>query len=189
MNEITNEINKTMLVVKSLNNDIFTKKIETIVNLCVDKITNHNKILLAGNGGSAGDAQHMAGELVSRFKFDRPAISALALTTDTSIITAIGNDYGYEHIFARQIEANGNIGDVFIAYSTSGNSQNILNALELSKKKGIITVGMTGNKKGEMNKLCDHIIEIDSSETPKIQEGHLIVGHIICQLIESKLFK
>ena len=91
--------------------------------------------------------------------------------------------------FTRQIEANGNIGDVFIAYSTSGNSQNILNALELSKKKEIITVGMTGNKKGEMNKLCDHIIEIDSSETPKIQEGHLIVGHIICQLIESKLFK
>ena len=148
MNEITDEINKTMHVVKSLNNDIFTK-IETIVNLCVDKITNHNKILLAGNGGSAGDAQHMAGELVSRFKFDRPAISALALTTDTSIMTAIGNDYGYEHIFARQIEANGNIGDVFIAYSTSGNSQNILNALELSKRKEIITVGMTGNKKGK----------------------------------------
>ena len=149
MNEITDEINKTMHVVKSLNNDIFTKKIETIVDLCVEKITNHHKILLAGNGGSAGDAQHMAGELVSRFKFDRPAISALALTTDTSIMTAIGNDYGYEHIFARQIEANGNIGDVFIAYSTSGNSQNILNALELSKRKEIITVGMTGNKKGK----------------------------------------
>ena len=189
MNEITDEINKTIHVVKSLNNTNFSNKIELIVDLCVEKITNQNKILLAGNGGSAGDAQHMAGELVSRFKFDRPAISALALTTDTSIMTAIGNDYGYEHIFTRQIEANGNIGDVFIAYSTSGNSQNILNALELSKKKGIITVGMTGNKKGKMNELCDHIIEIDSSETPKIQEGHLIVGHIICQLIESKLFK
>jgi D-sedoheptulose 7-phosphate isomerase len=189
MNEIADEINKTMQVVKSLHNDNFTNKIESIVNLCVDKITNNNKILLAGNGGSAGDAQHMAGELVSRFKFDRPAISALALTTDTSIMTAIGNDYGYEHIFTRQIEANGNTGDIFIAYSTSGNSKNILNALELANKKKIVTVGMTGNKKGRMNKLCDHIIEINSSETPKIQEGHLIVGHIICQLIESKLFK
>ena len=135
MNEISDEIKKTLLMVKSLNDDNFTKKIESIVNLCIEKITNQNKILLAGNGGSAGDAQHMAGELVSRFKFDRPAISALALTTDTSIMTAIGNDYGYEHIFTRQIEANGNNGDVFIAYSTSGNSQNIVNALELSKKR------------------------------------------------------
>ena len=144
--------------------------------------------MLAGNGGSAADAQHIAGELVSRFEFDRPGLPAIALTTDTSILTAIGNDYGYHRLFARQIEALGNKGDIFIAYSTSGNSENICEALGVAKEREIITVGMTGNKGGKMNILCDFLIEIPSSSTPKIQEGHLVIGHIICGLIEDELF-
>ena len=121
--------------------------------------------------------------------FDRPALAAIALTVDTSILTAIGNDYGYESIFTRQIQALGKKGDVFIAYSTSGQSKNILSALKEAKNSGLITVAMTGNKAGEICKLSDHIIEIPSSSTPNIQEGHLVVGHIICGLIESEIFK
>lgn len=147
-----------------------------------------NKILLAGNGGSAADAQHIAGELVSRFYFDRPGLPSIALTTDTSILTAIGNDYGYEHLFARQIQANGNKGDMFIGISTSGNSENIIKAFDESKKKGIITVGLTGETGGKMLKHCDYCIKVPSSETPRIQESHILIGHIIASVIEETLF-
>ena len=146
-----------------------------------------NKVLLAGNGGSAADSQHIAGELVSRFMFDRPGLPAIALTTDTSIITAIGNDYGYESLFSRQIQALGKSGDIFIAYSTSGKSPNILNAL-VEAKVGIKSIGLTGNKKAEMNNLCDIVLEVPSADTPKIQEGHLVIGHIICGIIENNIF-
>jgi D-sedoheptulose 7-phosphate isomerase len=156
---------------------------------CIDALKKGKKILLTGNGGSAGDAQHMAGEFVSRFNFDRPGLSAIALTTDTSILTAIGNDYGYEKVFARQIEALGKEGDIFISYSTSGKSKNILMALKEAKSQGLISIGMTGNQKGAFIDLCDYAIEIPSNETPHIQEGHLIVGHIICGLIEEAIFK
>lgn len=149
---------------------------------------NGNKTLIAGNGGSAADAQHLTGELVSRFYFDRPGLPAIALTTDTSILTAIGNDYGYERIFARQIEANSNKGDVFIGISTSGNSKNILEALKVCKEKEVLTVGMTGETGGIMAALCDYCIKVRSSETPRIQEAHIMVGHIICSLIEESLF-
>ncbi|EFV4735477.1 D-sedoheptulose 7-phosphate isomerase [Campylobacter coli] len=149
---------------------------------------NGNKTLLAGNGGSAADAQHIAGEFVSRFYFDRPGIASIALTTDTSILTAIGNDYGYENLFARQVQAQGVKGDVFIGISTSGNSKNILKALELCKQKEIISIGLSGASGGAMNELCDYCIKVPSSCTPRIQEAHILIGHIICAIIEEELF-
>ncbi len=156
---------------------------------CITCLRNEGKILLAGNGGSAADAQHIAGELVSRFAFDRPGLAAVALTTDTSILTAIGNDYGYEKLFERQVQANGNKGDVLIAYSTSGKSLNILRALEEARRRGLTTIGLTGNRGGPMHELCDYILAVPSADTPKIQEGHLVLGHILCGLIENALFK
>jgi D-sedoheptulose 7-phosphate isomerase len=155
---------------------------------CIHSLRQGGKVLLAGNGGSAADSQHIAGELVSRFAYDRPGLAAVALTTDTSILTAIGNDYGYERLFARQIQALGRPGDVFIAYSTSGRSPNIVVALEHARSVGIVTIGMTGNRGGPMVDLCDHVLAVPSSDTPKIQEGHLVLGHILCGLIESAIF-
>jgi D-sedoheptulose 7-phosphate isomerase len=159
-----------------------------VAKLCVETYKRGNKILIAGNGGSAADAQHFAGELVSRFNFDRPPLSAIALTTDTSILTAIGNDYGFDDIFARQLLANGRSGDVFIAISTSGDSRNILKALELASKCSIETVGLTGNKRGAMIRACSYIITVPSSSTPVIQECHIAIEHILCQVIESMIF-
>ncbi|EAK5688906.1 D-sedoheptulose 7-phosphate isomerase [Campylobacter coli] len=149
---------------------------------------NGNKTLLAGNGGSAADAQHIAGEFVSRFYFDRPGIASIALTTDTSILTAIGNDYGYENLFARQVQAQGVKGDVFIGISTSGNSKNILKALELCRQKEIISIGLSGASGGAMNELCDYCIKVPSTCTPRIQEAHILIGHIICAIVEEELF-
>ncbi|EAI6067419.1 D-sedoheptulose 7-phosphate isomerase [Campylobacter jejuni] len=149
---------------------------------------NGNKTLLAGNGGSAADAQHIAGEFVSRFYFDRPGIASIALSTDTSILTAIGNDYGYENLFARQVQAQGVKGDVFIGISTSGNSKNILKALELCKQKEIISIGLSGASGGAMNELCDYCIKVPSTCTPRIQEAHILIGHIICAIVEEELF-
>ncbi|HEC3376815.1 TPA: D-sedoheptulose 7-phosphate isomerase [Campylobacter jejuni] len=149
---------------------------------------NGNKTLLAGNGGSAADAQHIAGEFVSKFYFDRPGIASIALTTDTSVLTAIGNDYGYENLFARQVQAQGVKGDVFIGISTSGNSKNILKALELCKQKGIISIGLSGASGGAMNELCDYCIKVPSTCTPRIQEAHILIGHIICAIVEEELF-
>ncbi|EHO1594378.1 D-sedoheptulose 7-phosphate isomerase [Campylobacter coli] len=149
---------------------------------------NGNKTLLAGNGGSAADAQHIAGEFVSRFYFDRPGIASIALTTDTSILTAIGNDYGYENLFARQVQAQGVKGDVFIGISTSGNSKNILKALDLCRQKEIISIGLSGASGGAMNELCDYCIKVPSTCTPRIQEAHILIGHIICAIVEEELF-
>jgi D-sedoheptulose 7-phosphate isomerase len=146
------------------------------------------KLLIAGNGGSAADAQHFAGELVSRFHFDRPALAAIALTTDTSVLTAIGNDYGYEDIFSRQIQALGIAGDVFIAISTSGNSPNILKALVQARQQGLATIGLTGKSGGKMKVLCDVCICAPSDSTPRIQECHLVLEHTLCACIESELF-
>jgi len=160
-----------------------------VVEACVSCLQSGGKILLAGNGGSAADAQHIAGELVSRFLFDRPGLSAVALTTDTSTMTAIGNDYGYDYLFARQVEALGRPGDIFIAYSTSGSSPNILRALKTARQLGLKNIGMTGNRKGAMNEWCDYLFEVPSSDTPRIQEGHLVLGHLLCGLIESELFE
>lgn len=166
-----------------------TATVEAAAKACVNCLNGGGKILLAGNGGSAADAQHIAGEFVSRFAFDRPGLPAMALTVDTSILTAVGNDLGFESLFARQVQAHGNTGDVFVAYSTSGSSPNILRALEEAKAKGLVCIGMTGNRGGSMQGLCDYLLEVPSAETPKIQEGHLVLGHILCGLVESAVFK
>lgn len=162
--------------------------IQDVAQKAVNVYKNGNKTLLAGNGGSAADAQHIAGEFVSRFYFNRPGLSSIALTTDTSILTAIGNDYGYEQLFARQVQANGVAGDMFIGISTSGNSANIIEALRECKAKGIITVGLTGESGGHMGALCDYCIKVPSRETPRIQESHILIGHIICAVVEESIF-
>ncbi len=164
------------------------RTLEGAAQACVTCMKNGGKVLLAGNGGSAADAQHIAGEFVSRFAFDRPGLPAIALTTDTSILTAIGNDYGYEKLFARQVQAHGNKGDVFVAYSTSGKSPNILLALEEARNKGLICIGLTGNRQGPMVAACDYCFEVPSGDTPKIQEGHAVLGHILCGIVENALF-
>ncbi|NCU38317.1 SIS domain-containing protein [Candidatus Saccharibacteria bacterium] len=163
--------------------------LEQAANACIESLKNGGRILLAGNGGSAADAQHIAGEFVSRFAFDRPGLSAIALTTDTSILTAIGNDYGYEKLFVRQVQAHGNKGDIFIAYTTSGKSPNILLAMEEARTRGLVCVGLVGNRGGAMRDLCDYLLEVPSAETPRIQEGHAVLGHILCGLVEDAIFK
>ncbi|TQR33662.1 phosphoheptose isomerase [Campylobacter sp. MIT 99-7217] len=171
-----------------LKDESLIKLIKEVALKGVELYKKGGKILLAGNGGSAADAQHIAGELVSRFYFDRDGLASIALTTDTSILTAIGNDYGYERLFSRQLEANGVLGDMFIGISTSGNSKNILEALKSCKEKGILSVGLTGMSGGAMQGLCDYCIKVPSNETPRIQEAHILIGHIICAIIEESLF-
>jgi D-sedoheptulose 7-phosphate isomerase len=162
--------------------------IGTVAEACVAALGSGRKALFAGNGGSAADAQHLAAELVSRYAYDRPGLPAFALTTDTSVLTAIGNDYGYEHLFARQIEAVGAAGDVFFGLSTSGRSPNVLKALDAARAKGLFTVGMTGRDGGQMPGRCDYLLRVPSDSTPRIQEGHIAIGHALCQIIEAKLF-
>jgi D-sedoheptulose 7-phosphate isomerase len=162
--------------------------IATVAEACVAALKAGNKLLFIGNGGSAADAQHLAGEMVSRFAYDRPGLPAFALTTDSSVLTAIGNDYGYEKLFSRQVQAVGRSGDVLFGFSTSGKSPNILAAFEAARSQGMLTVGMTGNRRAPIVGLVDHCIEIPSGNTPKIQEGHIITGHIICGLIEAAMF-
>jgi D-sedoheptulose 7-phosphate isomerase len=147
-----------------------------------------HKLMVAGNGGSAADAQHLVAEFVSRLVEDRPAMRAVALTTDTSILTAVGNDYGYERVFARQIEAIGQAGDVFMGISTSGNSPNVLRALELCREMGIATIGLTGGTGGKMPALCDYLIVIPSKVTMYIQQAHLALEHIFCLMVERHTF-
>lgn len=183
------ELKKSVTVIQSiLADEALIDRIDSAAEVTIHALNNGGKVLLAGNGGSAADAQHIAGELVSRFLFDRPGLPAIALTTDTSILTAIGNDYGYERLFARQIQALGRQGDVFIAYSTSGSSPNILAALDEARSRGIITIGLTGNRQSPMRDRCDILLDVPSSETPKIQEGHLVIGHILCGLVEQAIF-
>ena len=164
------------------------RNIAAAAQMIVDAYEQGKKTLLAGNGGSAADAQHIAGEFVSKFYFDRPGIASIALTTDTSIITAIGNDYGYDKLFSRQIQAQGSAGDVFIGISTSGNSANLVEALRMCGQKGIKTIGLTGFTGGEMDSMCDLCIKVPSGENPRIPESHIIIGHIICCIVEEKLF-
>jgi D-sedoheptulose 7-phosphate isomerase len=148
-----------------------------------------NKVLIVGNGGSAGDAQHIAAEIVGRYKQERPGYAAIALTTDTSALTAIGNDYGFEQIFARQVEALAVRGDVLLALSTSGRSPNILAALKKARERGLITVGFTGNKDVAMGADCDHLLIAPSDDTPVVQQIHLAVGHGICDAIEQSMMR
>ena len=167
----------------------FGEIIEQAINLIFVSLRNNNKVLLMGNGGSAADAQHIAGELIGRFKLERNSIPAIALTTDTSILTSIGNDYGFDRVFERQIESLGCEGDIVIAISTSGNSKNVIEALKKSKKNRMKSIGLLGSGGGQIKQLVDLPIVVPSSNTPRIQETHITIGHIICEEIEKELFK
>ena len=186
---ITEQIARSQQVLHALAADAtLHAALQAAAEACIISLRQGGKLLFAGNGGSAADAQHMAGEFVSRFEFDRPGLAAVALTTDTSTLTAIGNDYGFERLFARQVQALGRAGDVLVVYSTSGRSSNILRALETARTQSVVTVGLTGNRGGPMNELCTHLLAVPSPDTPKIQEGHLVLGHILCGLVERAMF-
>lgn len=188
-NYIKNYIKNSILAKEQiLSNADLLSLIEKTANLIAEAYNSGKKVLTAGNGGSAGDAQHIAAELVSKFMLDRPALNAIALTTNSSVLTAVGNDYSAEYIFSRQIQAYGNSGDIFIAISTSGNSLNITNAIKEAKKKGLVVIGLIGSKKSKMDNLCDILLRVPSEQTPIIQESHIMMGHIICALVEKELF-
>jgi len=183
-NIIKNEFNAHIQTANSLHN--LTDSVATSAQLCIDCLRNGGKILLFGNGGSAADAQHIAAELVGRYKVERKGLRAIALTTDTSAITSIGNDFGYNHIFERQVEALANKGDVAIGISTSGKSGNVISALKLASKLNCITIGFSGQYGGEMNEICDINLVVPSEDTPRIQEMHIVIGHTICHLIDQE---
>ena len=157
------------------------------VERCVASLRAGGKLMFAGNGGSAAEAQHFSAEMVGRFLKERQPLPSIALNTDTSALTAIGNDYGYEQIFARQVEALGNRGDVLIAMSTSGRSPNIVRAMQAARAKGIVTIGLTGVHPRDMGELADVVLKVPSSHTPQIQEGHLVLGHLLCAMVENQL--
>jgi D-sedoheptulose 7-phosphate isomerase len=172
----------------AIDDPTFGDAISDIVEVTATALDKGHKLLLAGNGGSAADAQHLAGEMLSRLHYDRAPAAAIALTTDTSVLTAIGNDYGYERLFERQILGLGCAGDVFIAISTSGRSANILRAIDAARQKRILTVGFTGRTGGEMSSRCDICLHAPSDSTPLIQQIHITAGHVICGLVEERLF-
>ena len=179
------------------NDHALAEAIDRVARQCVETLQQGGKILFAGNGGSAADAQLLAAlscdedpaaELVGRFGYDRPGLPAIALTTDTSALTAIGNDYGFDRIFARQVEALGKPGDVLFGFSTSGNSANILAAFDAAREANVVRVAMTGNRRGEICSQAEHVVEIPSDITAMIQQGHITVGHVICDLIEQTIY-
>jgi D-sedoheptulose 7-phosphate isomerase len=188
------------IVKQAINNELIshletiTKVIETMEDdlvqaslLVVETLKNGNKILLCGNGGSAADAQHIAAELTGRYKSDRRGLPAIALTTDTSALTSIGNDYGYDRVFDRQVEALASKGDLIIGISTSGNSQNVVNALKLGSELGCKTLGFSGRDGGAMNEVCNINLVVPSDDTPRIQEMHILFGHTICQIVDDNI--
>ncbi len=183
------EILETSLEVKRLFWEREKEKIFTAVRYLTDALKAGNKILIFGNGGSAADAQHMAAELVNRFRRDRSPLPAIALTTDTSILTAVANDYSFDEVFAKQVYALGVKGDVALGISTSGRSKNVLRGLAIAREKGLLALGLSGGDGGQMPSVCDLLILVPSSETPRIQEGHLFFIHLVCELIEEELFE
>lgn len=193
MENLTNYIRQNFLETLTLKESVLSDyelidSIEKAAKICMESLLNGGKILIAGNGGSAADAQHIAAELVSKLMFDRPALAAIALTTDSSVITAIGNDYGFEKIFERQLFALGSKNDVFIGISTSGNSQNIIRGLQAASSIGMKTISLTGSN-DKLKVFSSVCIKIPSTSTQRIQELHIIVGHIICGIIENSFFK
>ncbi|WP_370979189.1 SIS domain-containing protein [Agaribacterium sp. ZY112] len=185
---IDNYLENSMSVKSRLKSDgSLISVVSAVSDLIVDVYKNGGRVLIAGNGGSAADAQHIAAEFVSRFYFDRPGLPSIALSTDTSMLTAIGNDYGFDKLFSRQVQAQGNEGDVFIGISTSGNSKNILEAVKTCKELGVTSVALCGEG-GRLAEMCDYSISIPSKVTPHIQECHICVGHIICAIVEEKIF-
>ncbi len=188
-NYIISEFAKTREVFeKILADEKLHKNIEAVSSACIKALRDGKKIMFCGNGGSAADSQHLAAELVSKLSYDRPALNAMALSVDTSALTAIGNDYGYLYSFSRQVDAVGSEGDVLIGISTSGRSKNVVEAMKSAKAKKIVTVGLLGLEGRDIGEIADYQINIPSSETPKIQEGHIATGHIICALIEDEFF-
>lgn len=182
---LTNSISVKQAV---LNDNTLLHTIETVVELIVATFKKGNKVLFCGNGGSAADAQHLAAEFSGRFYTDRAPLPSEALHCNTSFLTAVGNDYGYEFVYSRMMKGIGKQGDMLIGLSTSGNSPNIINAFEVCREMGVMTIGMTGATGGKMRGLSDHLINVPSEDTPRIQESHITIGHIICQLAEERLF-
>lgn len=187
MADFKNYINESLNNIKELEkcSDDIDRAIDTIIK----SLESDKKIIFCGNGGSAADSQHLAAELMGRYLIDRKPLPSIALTVDTSALTAIGNDYGYENIFSRQLEGMGHSGDTLIAISTSGNSKNVSKCVQTAKNMGISSIGLTGNPSGNLGNECDMVISVPSSQTNKIQEMHIMVGHYICGAVESTLFK
>lgn len=173
---------------KILEDKELLQQIENIADYCVFAFREDKKVLFCGNGGSAADAQHLAAELSGRFYYDRPPLDAEALHVNTSYLTAVANDYDYSEIYSRIVEARGKKGDVLFCISTSGNSENVVKAAEVAKRKGMKVVGMTGVKEGKLSGISDFMIRVPSDKTPRIQENHILIGHIICEIIEQQLF-
>lgn len=174
---------------KLLQDELLLKTIATTIDVIVNAFRDGKRVYFCGNGGSAADAQHLAAEFSGRFYNDRKALPAEALHCNTSYLTAVANDYSFDDIYSRLIDGIGAEGDVLVGLSTSGNSANIVKACETARKKGMITVGFTGDSGGKMRSVCDHLLNIPSTDTPRIQESHIMVGHIICELVEAKYFK
>ncbi len=189
--QIIEDIIKHSINVKEeiLKNDLFHTIIQTIVDKSINCLKNGNTIWWCGNGGSAADAQHLAAELSGRFYFDREPLSSEALHVNTSYLTAVANDYSYDVIYSRYLKGCGKKGDILIGISTSGNSKNIINAFKTAQDKGITTIGMTGKTGGDMARYSNYLLNVPSEDTPRIQESHIMIGHIICELIENKMFK
>ena len=172
-----------------LENDSIISTIQEVTDKIVACFQGDGKVLFCGNGGSAADAQHLAAEFAGKFYFDREPLNSEALHVNTSYLTAVGNDYSYQEVYARIVKAKGRTGDVLVGISTSGNSGNVVKALAQAKKQGMITIGFTGETGGEMKELCDYLIPIPSTDTPRIQECHIMIGHLLCQIAEEKIFK
>ncbi|MCC6287542.1 MAG: D-sedoheptulose 7-phosphate isomerase [Chitinophagaceae bacterium] len=189
INTIKNIISASVSVKQQLLTDEkILNTLKTLVDVITNAFKNGNKVLFCGNGGSAADAQHLAAEFSGRFYIDRDALPAEALHVNTSYLTAVGNDYSYDVIYARLIKGLGQKGDVLVGLSTSGNSKNVVLAFEEAKRKGMITVGFTGATGGKMKEVSDYLLNVPSTDTPRIQESHILLGHIICQLVEEKYF-
>lgn len=186
-NSIEKIVEEHISCINKLGNENYVNVIEKIVCFQIEALKQGGKILIAGNGGSASDAQHYAGEIVGRFLLERRALPAIALNTDTSVLTCIGNDYGFNSIFSRQVEALGLQGDIFVGISTSGNSQNIIEAINMAKNKKMVTIGLVGNDGGKISQLCDVSLIIPSKITARIQEAHIIAIHTICELVEKEM--
>ena len=188
MSYFEQEVSKTVAVMQTMSADANLRRIvDDVAEVCSRAVANGGKVMFCGNGGSAADSQHLAAELVGKLVFNRPGMAGLALTVDTSALTAIGNDFGYEHVFARQVEALGRRGDVLVGITTSGRSKNVLRAFEVARPLGIVTVAMTGQSRGPVAEAADHWLAVPHDETQKIQEGHIVLGHIFCALIEAKI--
>ncbi|HZQ18951.1 MAG TPA: D-sedoheptulose 7-phosphate isomerase [Terriglobales bacterium] len=186
---IAERVQESLAIKQALLGNAETLALIGEVGSCMTQsLRNGGTVFFYGNGGSAADAQHLAAELVGRFGCERPALRGCALTTNTSSLTAIGNDYGYESVFSRQLEAMGSPGDIAIGISTSGASKNVLNAIAVAKQKGLITVAMTGVEGGPLRRIVDHCICVESDRTPRIQELHIMIGHILCEIVEEQLF-